>query len=66
MFSKYKARRIGKTVGAFYEALFDTILGNRKNIVVKVEGVAELMNVIMPLISDESPVSVYKMKKVLN
>ena len=35
MFSKYKARRIGKTVGAFYEALFDTILGNRKNIVVK-------------------------------
>ena len=66
MFSKYKARRIGKTVGAFYEALFDTILGNRKNIVVKVEGVAELMNAIMPLISDESPVSVYKMKKVLN
>jgi phage-related protein len=36
MFSKFRARRIGKTVGAFFDAMFDAMLKNKKEINVKV------------------------------
>ena len=66
MFSKFRARRIGKTVGAFFDAMFDAMLKNKKEINVKVQGVAELLQALVPFISSDSAVSIYKMKKVLN
>ena len=65
MFSSWKAKRIGKAIGKFYGALLDEALKNKKTIQLKVEGLGQLIQAITPLISDDSPVSIMRMKAVL-
>ena len=65
MFSKFRARRIGKTVGEFFKAFFEEVVGKKDEIKVSINGVAELLQAITPFISSDSAVSVYKMKRVL-
>ena len=65
MFSKFRARRMGKTVGEFFKAFFEEVIGKKEEIKVSINGVAELLQAITPFISSDSAVSVYKMKRVL-
>ena len=65
MFSAWRAKRIGRTIGKFYSALLDEALKDRKNVIMKVEGLGQMIQAIMPLISSDSPVSIIRMKAVL-
>lgn len=38
-FSRFRARNVGKTIAAFYNEIFDVVLGDKQKIEMKVEGV---------------------------
>ena len=65
-FARFRARNVGKTIAAFYKEIFDTVLKDKANIEMKVEGVGQLVQAIYPLVSEDSKFSVKKMLKNLN
>lgn len=64
-FSRFRARNVGKTIAAFYNEIFDVVLSDKKTIQMKVEGLGQMVQAIYPLISDDSNMSVKRMKKIL-
>ena len=59
-----KGKQMGRAIGKFFEAMVKSI--PKENIQIQMHGVAEMLNTMMPFISDDSKVSINKMRRVLN
>lgn len=59
-----KGKQMGRAIGKFFEAMVKSI--PKEKIQIQMQGVAEMLNTMMPFISDDSKVSINKMRRVLN
>lgn len=64
MMLPWRGRQMGRAIGKFFDAMIKNI--PKERIQIQMNGVAEMLNTMMPFISDDSKVSVAKMQRVLN